>query len=100
MAAKHVPLRTCAGCARKVGKRELVRVVRTGSGGVQLDATGKAAGRGAYLCSDPACWEASLKRGRLEHALKVKLPTDAREALRAIASELVAATNKGEAIHG
>lgn len=66
---RPVPLRTCVGCRRERPKREMVRIVRTPAGAVQVDATGKSAGRGAYLCAQRSCWEQALKRGRLEAAL-------------------------------
>lgn len=77
---KHVPQRTCVGCRQVLAKRTLVRVVRT-AGGVQVDPTGKAAGRGAYLHSLRSCWERGL-RGGLAHALKIELTDLDRENLR------------------
>jgi predicted RNA-binding protein YlxR (DUF448 family) len=66
-------------------KREMVRVIRTPEGGVEADATGKKSGRGAYLCPQAECWEAGLRKGRLERALKATIsPADA-EALRVFA---------------
>ena len=62
---KHVPIRTCIACRQEAGKRELVRVVRTPSGSVQVDPTGKLAGRGAYICRTRACWEQALQGQRL-----------------------------------
>mgnify|MGYP002602094798 CR=1 FL=1 len=61
MKAKKVPVRMCAGCGGRFDKRDLVRVVRTPQGDVQLDLTGKMAGRGAYVCHDPACFERALE---------------------------------------
>jgi predicted RNA-binding protein YlxR (DUF448 family) len=56
-------------------KRALLRLVRQPEG-VQLDPTGKMAGRGAYLHNIRNCWEKGLK-GPLAHALKVNLtPND------------------------
>jgi len=49
----------------------MVRLVRTADG-VQIDPTGKLAGRGAYLHDRRECWERGLK-GTLGHALKVSL---------------------------
>lgn len=37
------------------------------------DPTGKAAGRGAYLCARAECWETGLNKGRLERSLKVQV---------------------------
>jgi predicted RNA-binding protein YlxR (DUF448 family) len=53
-----------------------------------VDPTGKKAGRGAYLCRDVACWESSLKRGRLENALRTKISSDDRQSLLEFASSL------------
>lgn len=71
---KHVPQRTCVGCREVLSKRKMVRVVRTADG-VQIDPTGKLAGRGAYLHDRRECWERGLK-GALGHALKVSLRPD------------------------
>jgi predicted RNA-binding protein YlxR (DUF448 family) len=71
MRQKRFPQRTCVGCQTVGGKRELVRLVRTLEGTVEIDETGKRPGRGAYLCRQRACWEIALQKQRLEHALKL-----------------------------
>jgi predicted RNA-binding protein YlxR (DUF448 family) len=68
---KHVPQRTCVGCREVLPKRTMIRLVRTGDG-VQVDPTGKLAGRGAYLHDRRECWERGLK-GALANALKTML---------------------------
>jgi len=73
MAPKHVPLRTCVQCRCVRPKRELVRVVRTPQGNIEIDERGKVSGRGAYLCRNRSCWEEGARGDRLEHALKAKL---------------------------
>lgn len=83
---KHVPQRTCVGCRTVMGKRQLVRLVRTEQG-VLLDATGKHAGRGAYLHERRSCWDVALS-GSLARALKVELTTADVERLRAHARTL------------
>ncbi len=75
---KHVPQRTCVGCREVLPKRKMIRVVRTAQG-VQLDPTGKLAGRGAYLHDHRECWERGLK-GALAHALKTTLTMEERVA--------------------
>ena len=55
-APRPIPTRSCVACRTARPKRELVRVVRTPGGAMVLDETGRAAGRGAYLCRDAACW--------------------------------------------
>ena len=77
---KHIPQRTCVGCRTVVPKRQLVRIVRSPEG-VQVDLTGKLAGRGAYLHDRRSCWERGLK-GALAHALKTELTTKDRERLQ------------------
>ena len=62
-------------------KRELLRLVLISDGSVELDTGGKKAGRGAYLCRAQECWEAGLKGGRLEHALRFTLTQGNRERL-------------------
>lgn len=79
---RHLPQRTCVGCATTTNKRELVRVVRTPQGSVVADPTGKLAGRGAYVHADPACWELAMKKGRLERSLKVKITSEDISGLR------------------
>jgi len=54
-------------------KRELVRVVRSPDGSVIIDTTGKAHGRGAYLCNTRACWQQALARGSIGRALRTRL---------------------------
>ena len=78
---RRVPQRTCVACQQEQAKRELVRVVRTPDGQVEVDLTGKKPGRGAYLHKSRECWELGLKREALERALKVKLSSEARTAL-------------------
>ena len=54
----------------------MVRIVRT-TEGVRVDATGKLAGRGAYLHDRRECWERGMK-GALAHALKATLSEEER----------------------
>ncbi len=70
---RHVPQRTCIGCRRIAAKKELVRIVRTPEGHVEVDETGKRNGRGAYIHRDRACWSRALRRGAVERALKTAL---------------------------
>jgi predicted RNA-binding protein YlxR (DUF448 family) len=85
---KHVPLRTCIACRQNRGKRDLVRVVRTPASGVQVDLTGKVAGRGAYLCRARSCWAQALGGRKLDAALKTTLSVDERAALETFAATL------------
>ena len=83
MKQKKIPMRMCVGCREMKPKKELIRVVHQPDGGVILDRTGKAAGRGAYLCDDPACLAAARKKKALNRAFKIQIPDSIYEELTA-----------------
>ena len=85
---RHIPQRTCVACRRTGAKRELVRIVRTPEGTVQIDPTGKKSGRGAYLCRAQECWQLAMKKDRLDYALKARLTPKEKEALLEYAHSL------------
>ena len=58
-------MRTCLGCGEVKPKRELVRIVRGTDGNITLDRTGKAPGRGAYICDSKICAQKLKKNRRL-----------------------------------
>jgi len=68
---RRTPQRTCIACRSTSDKRQLVRIVRTPDGRVLPDATGKADGRGAYLCRNIDCWEQATANRLLDRALRV-----------------------------
>jgi uncharacterized protein len=65
------PERTCVGCRRTSGKRDLVRVVRSSGGGLTADPRGSAPGRGAYVHRDIECIDIALRKGLLARAFGV-----------------------------
>jgi len=71
---KKIPIRQCIGCRERRPKRELVRIVRSPDGVVSLDRSGKANGRGAYLCHDTACLRRAVKSNALARALEAPIP--------------------------
>ncbi|KRQ86989.1 hypothetical protein ABG79_01179 [Caloramator mitchellensis] len=73
MKVKKVPMRMCLGCQEMKPKKELIRVVRSPEGEINIDFTGKKAGRGAYICKDAACLEKAIKAKRFDRALEVKI---------------------------
>lgn len=93
---RHVPQRSCVACRRTDSKRELIRIVRTPQQGVQIDPTGKLAGRGAYLCKARGCWQKAFKSSALSRALKTTLTDDQLAALRAYADSLPEAVQSDE----
>ena len=74
-----------------LAKRSLIRIVH-GPQGVQVDPTGKLAGRGAYLHDQRSCWEKALK-GALAHALKVDISAEEQRSLAAFAETLPASND-------
>ena len=79
---KKKPQRTCLGCRTAKNKNELIRIVRTPEGEVKLDLTGKANGRGAYLCRDPECLKKALKGKVLKNALRLDAELSPEVAIR------------------
>jgi hypothetical protein len=73
MRSKHVPERTCVVCRQKQPKRELLRIVRTPEGEVALDATGRANGRGGYVCADGCHIDDRMLGPKLQHALQTTI---------------------------
>jgi predicted RNA-binding protein YlxR (DUF448 family) len=79
---KHLPQRTCIACRQVKGKKALIRLVNTEKGIVEIDVLAKKPGRGAYLCPQRTCWDLALRKDRLDHALRIRLRDDNRQALR------------------
>ena len=71
MKTRKIPMRMCLGCQQMKPKKELLRIVRTPEGTVEVDPTGKKNGRGAYVCSDPACFRTAVKERRFRKAFEV-----------------------------
>ena len=61
---KKIPMRTCIACREEKPKKEMLRVVKNADGEINLDFSGKLAGRGAYICDQAACI-AKLRKCRL-----------------------------------
>ena len=64
----------CVSCGEMRPKKELLRMVKTPEGAIELDLTGKKNGRGAYICKSQACFERLPRAGkRIEKAFGCKL---------------------------
>lgn len=81
---KKIPLRTCMGCNEKKPKKELVRIVKNKDGEIFIDRTGKAEGRGAYICDSIECLEKVIKSKRLEKVLEITIPEEVYNNLRGV----------------
>jgi predicted RNA-binding protein YlxR (DUF448 family) len=97
---RHVPERSCIACRRKRPKWELVRIVRTSDGAVEIDVGGKKAGRGAYLCRLQECSEVALKKKRVERALRAEITPHGLSELQALVTALPSEDCGGQAAEG
>ena len=88
MKERKVPMRRCVGCMESKEKQYLVRIAGY-ENEVKLDLTGRANGRGAYLCKDSkACLEKAYKRRALERSLRMQVTEEQKEAISAALKEL------------
>lgn len=67
--------RSCIACGTQADKVGLLRIVRSPNGEVAFDATGRAPGRGAYVCSEK-CFAAACKKKKLDRALKATVSSN------------------------
>jgi hypothetical protein len=72
----HQPARTCAVCREVHPKRAMTRVVRRADGSVAVDPTGKAPGRGTYLCDGVACRDPKRLADGIQRALGASVGTE------------------------
>ena len=97
MTPKKIPMRMCLGCNEMKPKRELIRVVHQKDGTILLDAAGRQAGRGAYICPQLACLKAARKARRLEKAFSCRISEEIYDALEAAMQSAETASQKGAA---
>jgi predicted RNA-binding protein YlxR (DUF448 family) len=76
---KKIPMRKCVGCNESKSKKELVRIVKSPDGEVSLDLTGKASGRGAYICNNADCLQKARKSHRIDKAFEMAIPDEVYE---------------------
>ena len=69
-------MRRCVNCREIKHKSELLRIVRTPEGKFMIDFTGKANGRGAYVCKNENCAAETKKRRKLDKSFKTTLPAE------------------------
>ena len=79
---KHIPMRQCLGCGEMKPKASLIRVVNTPDDQVLLDISGRANGRGAYICKDVECCKKALKNGGFMRAFKKNIDPSVFEDLK------------------
>ena len=76
MKTRKIPMRRCVGCMESFPKKELIRVVHTQDDHFLLDPSGKASGRGAYLCGKTECLKKARKKNALSRSLGVPIPAE------------------------
>ena len=74
MKVKKIPLRTCVISMEKYPKMELIRIVRTPEGIVEIDLTGKKNGHGVYIKRDIEIVKKAEKTKKLERSLECEIP--------------------------
>ena len=79
---KDLPKRTCIGCNEVKLKKELIRIVKNKENEIFIDKTGKANGRGAYICEDIQCLEKAIKTKRLERSFETQISNEIYDELR------------------
>lgn len=91
---KKKPQRSCVCCRTTRDKSELLRVVAMADGSIVYDPTGKAPGRGSYLCKNAECIKSELKKAaRLSKGLRRAISD---EEIENLAKEMLAAAEKAE----
>lgn len=81
MKTKKIPMRRCIGCMESKPKKELIRIVCNKEGEIKIDTTGKAAGRGVYLCLNPDCFALAKKKKAIARNLEREIPEEKLEEL-------------------
>lgn len=81
---KQKPERTCIVCNTQNEKKELLRIVKSKDGVIEVDLTGKKNGRGAYICKSEECLNKLVKTKKLEKAFKQEISDDIYESIRGV----------------
>ena len=79
---KKIPQRTCVGCKTQKNKNELIRIVINKEGNIFIDKTGRANGRGAYICNNPDCLEKAIKTKCIERSFETDIEEEIYNELR------------------
>ncbi len=73
MKQRKIPMRTCVVTREKCEKKDLIRIVRTPEGKVEIDLTGKKNGRGVYLKKDAEVFAKAQKSKILDKNLEIEV---------------------------
>lgn len=75
MKKRKIPMRRCVGCMESKPKKELIRIVADGEHELRIDITGKANGRGVYLCPQSECFSKARKKRAISRSLEMEIPS-------------------------
>ena len=78
---KTPPKRMCIACRQMFFKTDLIRVVKSKDGTIELDSTGKLDGRGAYICNLEPCKLKCIKTRAINRAFKGQVAQSIYDAL-------------------
>jgi len=81
---KNIPQRTCIGCNIKKDKKDFIRIVKDNENNISIDRTGKANGRGAYICDNIECLEKAIKNKKIEKSFKMNIDKSVYDSLRGV----------------
>ena len=73
MKNRKIPMRSCVVTREKLPKMELLRIVKTPEGNIEIDTTGKLNGRGAYIKKDINVLEKAKKGKILDKVLEADI---------------------------
>ncbi len=79
---RKIPERTCMGCNSQKAKNDLLRIVKSKEGTIEVDTTGKKSGRGAYICKDEECLNKLIKSKRLQRVFEMEIPSSVYDDIR------------------
>lgn len=88
MKERKIPLRTCVITKEKLPKKDLLRVVRTPEGSIEVDLTGKLNGHGAYIKKDKDVVLKASKNKALERYLETPIEESVYEKIINVISEV------------
>ena len=80
MKTRKTPMRRCTGCMESKPKNELLRIACY-EGVVSVDPTGKAKGRGIYICPSEECLAKAKKNKALQRSFGTELTAEQEEQL-------------------
>ena len=84
MKQRKIPLRTCVVTKEKCEKKDLLRIVKSKEGTIEVDLTGKKNGRGAYICKNEECLNKLIKTKKLEKVFENEIDNNLYESIRGI----------------